>query len=82
MEPSSHAAGYSTPTLVIHGELDYRVPVGQGLELYGVLKSKDVEARLVYYPDENHWILKRANSLHWYGEFLGWLRRHLEPVST
>ena len=48
-----------------------------GLELYGILKAKGVEARLVYYPDENHWILKPQNSLHWFGEFLGWLKRHL-----
>ena len=66
-----------TPTLVIHGEQDYRVVVTQGLELYGILKAKGVEARLVYYPDEGHWILKPQNSLHWYGEFLGWLERHL-----
>jgi dipeptidyl aminopeptidase/acylaminoacyl peptidase len=75
--PAAHAAGYATPTLVVHGERDYRVPVTQGLELYGVLKAKGVEARLVYYPDENHWILSSANSLHWYGEVLGWLARHL-----
>jgi len=78
--PSAHASGYSTPTLVIHGEQDYRVPVTQGLELYGVLKAKGVDARLVYYPDENHWILKPANSIHWYGEVLGWLERYLKPV--
>jgi dipeptidyl aminopeptidase/acylaminoacyl peptidase len=75
--PSAHAGGYSTPTLVIHGEKDYRVPVTQGLELYGVLKAKGVDARLVYYPDENHWILKPRNSIHWYGEVLGWLDRYL-----
>lgn len=62
--PSAHAGAYSTPTLVIHGEQDYRVPVTQGLELYGVLKAKGVDARLVYYPDENHWILKPRNSLY------------------
>lgn len=78
--PSAHASGYSTPTLVIHGEQDYRVPVTQGLELYGVLKAKGVDARLVYYPDENHWILKPANSIHWYGEVLAWLERYLKPV--
>jgi dipeptidyl aminopeptidase/acylaminoacyl peptidase len=75
--PAAHAAGYVTPTLVIHGERDYRVPVGQGLELYGVLRAKGVEARLVYYPDENHWILRPANSIHWYGEVTGWLDRYL-----
>lgn len=75
--PSHHYAGYVTPTLVIHGELDYRVPIGQGLELYGVLKAKGVPARLVYYPDENHWILSRANSIVWYDEVHSWLERWL-----
>jgi dipeptidyl aminopeptidase/acylaminoacyl peptidase len=76
--PNRFAAGFKTPMLVLHGERDYRVPVGQGLELYGVLTSKGVPARLVYYPDENHWILKGQNSKHWYGEVLGWLARWLK----
>ncbi|MDY7106831.1 MAG: S9 family peptidase [Actinomycetota bacterium] len=75
--PMAHAGGFSTPTLVIHGDRDHRVPVGQGLELYGVLKAKGVDARLVHYPDENHWILSPANSIHWYGEVAAWLTRHL-----
>lgn len=75
--PAAHAAGYSTPTLVIHGERDYRVPVTQGLELYGVLQARGIPARLVYYPDENHWILTQGNSIHWYGEVSGWLDRYL-----
>ena len=75
--PSSHYANYVTPTLVIHGERDYRVPIDQGLELYGTLKAKGVEARLVYYPDENHWILRANNSLHWYSEVHAWLARYL-----
>ena len=75
--PSAHAAGYGTPTLVIHGHLDQRVPLTQGLELYGVLTAKGVPARLVSYPDENHWILKRGNSIHWYNEVLAWLDRWL-----
>jgi dipeptidyl aminopeptidase/acylaminoacyl peptidase len=76
-DPARHASGLSTPLLVIHGANDYRVPDTQGLELYGVLRAKGIPARLVHYPDENHWILKPRNSLHWYGEFLGWLARHL-----
>ncbi len=75
--PHAHAAGYSTPTLVIHGGRDYRVPEGQGLELYGVLKAKGIPARLVYYPDEHHWILSPANSLHWYDQVLEWLNLYL-----
>lgn len=80
--PARHARGYETPTLVIHGERDFRVPHTQGLEIYGVLRAKGVEARLVSYPDENHWILKPRNSLHWYGEVLTWLNRHLKPSTT
>jgi dipeptidyl aminopeptidase/acylaminoacyl peptidase len=65
-----------TPTLVIHGELDYRVPATQALQYYNTLKAKGVEARLVYFPDENHWILKPQNSRLWYREFRAWLGRH------
>lgn len=81
-DPARFAHGYATPTLVVHGELDYRVPVTHGLELYGILKAKGVEARLVYYPDENHWILKPQNSLHWYSEYRGWLRRFLAAAPS
>jgi dipeptidyl aminopeptidase/acylaminoacyl peptidase len=75
--PARYASGFQTPMLVVHGEKDYRVPVSQGLECYGVLKAKGVPARLVYFPDENHWVLKPANSLLWYREVLGWLERWL-----
>ena len=66
-----------TPTLVIHGELDYRVPATQALQYYNSLKAKNVAARLVYFPDENHWILKPQNSRLWYTEFFAWLTRHV-----
>lgn len=75
--PSAHAAGYSTPTLVVHGHRDERVPVTQGLELYGVLVAKGVPARLLSYPSENHWVLSRTNSINWYAEVLSWLERWL-----
>jgi dipeptidyl aminopeptidase/acylaminoacyl peptidase len=51
--------------------------VGQGLLIYGVLKAKNVPARLVYFPDENHWVLKAKNSLLWYKEVHAWLARWL-----
>ena len=76
--PHRYSSAFRTPMLVVHGERDYRVPVGQGLELYGVLQAKGVPARLVYYPDENHWVLKPQNSKHWYGEVLAWLARWLK----
>ena len=75
--PIRFAKGMNTPMLVIHGERDYRVPVGQGLLIYGLLKAKGVPARLVYFPDENHWVLKARNSLYWYREVHAWLSRWL-----
>ena len=75
--PLAHTADMTTPTLVVHGERDYRVVVTQGLALYGILKHKGVPARLVYYSDEGHWIERRLNSLHWHREFLAWLNRWL-----
>lgn len=75
--PLANTSGMNTPTLVVHGELDYRVVVTQGLSLYGILKHKGVDARLVYYPDEGHWIETPSNSIHWYGEVADWLARYL-----
>ena len=80
--PHHYVKHAKTPTLVIHGELDYRVPATQGLQYFNSLKSKGVEARLVYFPDENHWILKPRNSELWYREFFGWLRRFAAPKTA
>ena len=74
--PHHYARRFKTPTLVIHGELDYRVPATQALQYYDTLKARGIEARLVYFPDENHWILKPQNSRLWYGEFFGWIKRY------
>lgn len=76
--PMTHAANFKTPTLVIHGELDYRVPVAQGLQFYAALQGQGVPSRLVYFPDENHWILKPQNSVFWYAEVHGWLKRWVQ----
>ena len=74
--PHAYAATMRTPTLVIHGALDYRVPDAQGLAYYNTLKALKVDARLLWFPDENHWILKPRNSKVWYQEYFGWLRKH------
>ncbi|HEY4083448.1 MAG TPA: S9 family peptidase [Burkholderiaceae bacterium] len=74
--PHTFAGAMKTPTLVIHGAKDYRVPDAQGLAYYNTLKALGVDARLVWFPDENHWILTPRNSKLWYGEFLGWLAHH------
>jgi dipeptidyl aminopeptidase/acylaminoacyl peptidase len=72
-----YAGNFKTPTLVLHGERDFRVPVTQGFEYYNTLKQKGVPTRLVYFPDENHWILKGQNSLVWHREVFGWLDRYI-----
>lgn len=74
--PHHYVKRAKTPTLVIHGELDYRVPATQALQYYDTLKTKKVPARLVYFPDENHWILKPQNSRLWYREFFEFVARY------
>ena len=77
--PHMGAANFDTPTLVIHGEKDYRVPLNHGIELFNILQNRGVRSRFVYYPDENHWILKPNNSLHWYQEKKDWLAEFFQP---
>jgi dipeptidyl aminopeptidase/acylaminoacyl peptidase len=71
--PSRYVQNFKTPTLVVHGELDYRVPLEQGLGMFTALQRRGIPSRLVVFPDENHWVLKPANSVRWYAEVLGWL---------
>jgi len=73
MSPHFGAGTFKTPTLVIHGALDYRVPDGHGLEVWNMLQQRGVKSRLVYYPNENHWVLKPQNSIFWYQEKRKWL---------
>jgi dipeptidyl aminopeptidase/acylaminoacyl peptidase len=75
--PSRYAPRFETPTLILHGEKDYRVPYTQGLNLYGVLQGKGVPSRLVIFPEENHWILKPQSARLWWQEVSAWLERYL-----
>jgi dipeptidyl aminopeptidase/acylaminoacyl peptidase len=74
--PHHYVQRARTPTLVIHGEQDFRVPATQALQYYQSLRARGVAARLVWFPDENHWILKPQNSRLWYREFFAWLGRY------
>ncbi len=76
--PSQFVEQFKTPTLVIHGEQDFRVPYGQGLQLFTALQMKKVPSKLLVYPDEGHWISKPQNSALWYQTFLGWLDQWLK----
>jgi dipeptidyl aminopeptidase/acylaminoacyl peptidase len=71
--PSLFVKEFHTPTLVIHGELDYRVPLGQGLQLFTALQLQKVPSQLLLFPDEGHWVLKPQNSLLWYKTFIDWI---------
>ena len=77
--PHLAAAKFKTPTLVVHGQNDLRVPVNHGLELYQTLLSKGVPSRLLYYPNENHWVLKPQNSVFWYQQVQRWFEEQ-NPV--
>ena len=77
--PHLGAANFRTPTLVLHGQRDLRVPVNHGIEIYQTLLVKGVPTRLVYFADENHWVLKPQNSVFWYGEVKRWLDQYNPP---
>jgi dipeptidyl aminopeptidase/acylaminoacyl peptidase len=77
--PHMYVKDFKTPTLVTHGEMDFRVPIDQGLQLFTALQKQGVESRLLYFPDEGHWILKPANSEHWHNTVLAWLAKYLQP---
>jgi dipeptidyl aminopeptidase/acylaminoacyl peptidase len=77
--PARYAANFQTPILITHGENDYRVPLGQALELWSVLQRRRLPGRLIVFPDENHWILKPENSRFFYQEVHRWLAEHLRP---
>ncbi|MDQ2747784.1 MAG: S9 family peptidase [Acidobacteriota bacterium] len=76
--PHKFAANFKTPTLVTAGEIDYRVPVDQDLQLYTALQLNGTPSKLIIFPDEGHWIMKPQNSEFWYGEVLGWFEKYLK----
>ncbi|MDX2035706.1 MAG: oligopeptide:H+ symporter [Isosphaeraceae bacterium] len=75
--PSAFVKNFKTPTLVIHGALDFRVPEAQGIGLFTALQRRGVPSRLVLFPDEGHWILQPANRIEWWKAMHGWLAEHL-----
>ncbi|HEX7543259.1 MAG TPA: S9 family peptidase [Candidatus Limnocylindrales bacterium] len=75
--PAAHIGSIKTPMLVIHGERDFRVPIGEALGLWTDLRRHGVPARFLYFPDENHWILKPNNARLWYETVLAFLDEHV-----
>jgi len=81
ISPHYLAKDFQTPALISHGQLDYRVPVGQGFEIFRTLQTMGIESRMIYFPDENHWILKPQNSLYWYEQVREWIAKFAPPDS-
>ena len=75
--PIRYAGNFNTPTLVIHGEHDYRVPFTQGFQIFTALQRRNIPSRLVFFPDETHFISRPQNARFWWGEVHGWLQRYL-----
>jgi dipeptidyl aminopeptidase/acylaminoacyl peptidase len=77
--PALHVDRWRTPMLVVHGALDFRIPLSQGLGTFTALQRRGVPSRLLVFPDENHWVQKPANSLLWHQTVLAWLARWTAP---
>jgi dipeptidyl aminopeptidase/acylaminoacyl peptidase len=77
--PHRRAVNFKTPTLVVHGQLDYRVDLGEGLQLFTALQKQKVPSKFLYFPDEGHWVLKPQNSRLWYKTVNAWVDQYLKP---
>ncbi|KAF9162923.1 hypothetical protein DFQ26_003101 [Actinomortierella ambigua] len=80
--PSNFVDQWKTPTLVIHSDKDYRLPVTEGLSTFTVLQRRGIPSRFLYFPDENHWVLKAANSQRWHHEVLSWIQKWTKETTT
>jgi len=77
--PHRLAANFKTPMLIIHNDLDFRVPVSEGLQLFTTLQRLGVPSKFINFPDEGHWVLKPANSAFWHREIFAWLKTYCPP---
>ena len=75
--PALHAKDWSVPMLIIHSDLDYRIPVEQGIGAFTALQAKGVPSKFLRFPDENHWVLKPQNSKQWHDTVFGWLDTYI-----
>jgi dipeptidyl aminopeptidase/acylaminoacyl peptidase len=77
--PHRYAAHFKTPMLVIHNDLDFRCPIGEGLQLFTTLQRLRIPSKMINFPDEGHWVLKPANSAYWHREVFAWLKKYAPP---
>jgi dipeptidyl aminopeptidase/acylaminoacyl peptidase len=77
--PHKFVQNFNTPILIIHSELDYRVPIGEGMQLFTAVQRKGIDSKMLMFPDEGHWVLKPQNSQLWFHTVLDWLDKYLQP---
>ncbi|KQS55263.1 peptidase S9 [Brevundimonas sp. Leaf363] len=75
--PANHVQDWRVPMLVVQGDKDFRIPTAQGLSTFNALQRRGIDSRLLFFPNENHWVLRPANSLQWHNEVFGWLNRYI-----
>jgi dipeptidyl aminopeptidase/acylaminoacyl peptidase len=72
-DPLRHAKNFATPQFVVHSDLDYRLPVSEGIAMFNALQELGVPSRFLNFPDESHWVLNQENSLFWHTEIYNWI---------
>ena len=77
--PDRFVESFKTPMLIIHNQLDFRVPISQGEALFTALQRRGIASEFLSFPDEGHWVLKPANSELWHQTIFSWLARYLNP---
>jgi len=78
LSPARYVGNFKTPQLITHGELDFRVPVSEGLAMFAALQRRGIDSKLVIFPDEGHWIAKPLNMELFYKTIIEWLDRYLK----
>lgn len=77
--PANFVTYWDAPILVIHGEKDFRVPIGEGIQAFNTAQLRDIKSRFLYFPSEGHWVLSPQNGVLWHREYFKWLDEHLKP---
>ena len=77
--PARHINKWKTPMMVVAGQNDFRVPIDQSLSTFTALQRRGIESQLLYFPDENHWVLKPQNSLQWHDTVHAWMKKYIGP---
>ncbi|SMR45687.1 unnamed protein product [Zymoseptoria tritici ST99CH_1E4] len=81
-DPLTHANNFSTPQFIVHSELDYRLPISEGISMFNVLQTRGVPSRFLSFPDEGHFVLNRENSLFWHNEIFNWINHWTGKIDS